>query len=151
MSKLLIASLLLFILTPPTTIQLSSLEGTKMSDDLKHLNKIWNQAWLENNVPLVEKLMAEDYLYITPGGKLMDRNAILNIMKSPSYRLDNSTRTPLVIKAAGEDAAVMVFHSQASGTFEGKSFQDDHKCTMLCVRRGGEWRVLLEQCSPISL
>ena len=122
-----------------------------MSGDLEHLNKIWNQAWLENNVPLVEKLMAEDYLYIAPGGKLMDRNAILNIMKSPSYRLDSSTRTPLVIKTAGEDAAVMVFHSQASGTFEGKSFQDDHNCTMLCVRRGGEWLVLLEQCSPIAL
>ena len=119
-----------------------------MSADLEHLNKIWNTAWLEKDAALVEKLMADDYLYIAPNGQLLDRKAILNVIRSPSYRLDNSTRTPVVIKTAGEDAAIMVFHSQAAGMFEGKSFKDDHKCTMLCVRRGNEWRVLLEQCSP---
>lgn len=121
-----------------------------MSTDLEHLNEIWNQAWLEQDVALVEELMAEDYLYIGPNGMLLDRKAILNIIQSPSYRLDSSTRTPVVIKSAGEDAGVMVFHSQAAGSFEGKSFIDNHKCSMLCVRRGGEWRVLLEQCSPNS-
>lgn len=121
-----------------------------MTADLEHLNEIWNRAWLEKNVTLVENLIADDYVYIAPNGKLLDRTAILNIIKSPSYRLDSSTRTPIVIKPVGEDAAVMVFHSQAAGTFEGKSFKDDHKCTMLCVRRGRSWRVLLEQCSPNS-
>jgi hypothetical protein len=119
-----------------------------MAGDLEHLNQIWNRAWLEKDVALVEKLMADDYLYIAPNGQLLDRKAILNVIKSSSYRLDSSTRTPVVIKTVGEDAAVMVFHSQAAGTFEGKSFKDNHKCTMLCVRRGSEWRVLLEQCSP---
>lgn len=119
-----------------------------MAADLEHLNQIWNQAWLQKDAALVEKLMADDYLYIAPDGQLLDRKAILNIIESPGYRLDHSTRTPVVTIAAGRDTAVMVFHSQAAGTFEGKSFKDDHKCTMLCVLRGGEWRVLLEQCSP---
>ena len=47
-----------------------------------------------------------------------------------------------------EDTAVVVHRSQAEGRFEGKSFKADHRCTMLCVRRGGEWQVILEQCSP---
>ena len=119
-----------------------------MAADLEHLNQIWNRAWLEKDAAIVEKLMADDYLYIAPNGKLLDRKAILNVIKSPSYSLDSSTRTPVVSKRLGKDAAVMVFHSQATGTFEGKSFKDDHKCTMLCVARGSEWRVLLEQCSP---
>ncbi len=119
-----------------------------MAADLEHLNQIWNRAWLEKDAALVEKLMADDYLYIAPNGKLLDRKAILNIIKSPSYRLETSTRTPVMIKTVGKDAAVMVFHSQAAGAFEEKSFKDDHKCTMLCVRLGSDWRVLLEQCSP---
>jgi hypothetical protein len=122
-----------------------------MTADLEQLNQIWNRAWLEKDVALVEKLMADDYLYIAPNGKLLDRKAILNVIKSPSYHLDHSTRTPVVIKTLGKNAAVMVFHSQAAGTFDGKSFKDDHTCTMFCVARGnvsGEWRVLLEQCSP---
>ena len=119
-----------------------------MTADLEQLNEIWNRAWLERDAALVEKLMADDYLYIAPNGQLLDRKTILNVIKSPSYRLDNSTRTPVAIKFVGPDGAVMVFHSQAAGTFDGKAFKDNHKCTMLCVRRGSEWRVLLEQCSP---
>lgn len=121
-----------------------------MTADLEQLNQIWNRAWLEKDAALVEKLMADDYLYIAPNGQLLDRKTILNVIKSPGYRLDNSTRTPVVIKAVGADGAVMVFHSRADGTFDGKAFKDNHKCTMLCVRRGSEWLVLLEQCSPIS-
>ncbi|MGH9872816.1 MAG: nuclear transport factor 2 family protein [Pyrinomonadaceae bacterium] len=119
-----------------------------MTADLERLNQIWEQAWLDKDVALVEKLMADEYLFIAPNGQMLDRQAILKIIRSPSYHLDSGTRTEVIIKPVGEDAAVVVHRSQAEGKLEGKSFKDDHRCTMLCVRRGGEWRVILEQCSP---
>jgi hypothetical protein len=39
-----------------------------MTADLEHLNEIWNRAWLEKNVTLVENLIADDYVYIAPNG-----------------------------------------------------------------------------------
>ena len=119
-----------------------------MNADLQQLNQIWNRAWLEKDAALVEKLMAAEYVYIAPNGQLLDRQAILKIIRAPSYQLDSSSRTELSTKPIGDDAAVMVFRSQAEGSFEGRAFKDDHTCTMLCVRRGGEWRLMLEQCSP---
>jgi hypothetical protein len=124
------------------------MKGSNMTDDLQQLNQIWNRAWLEKDGDLVEKLMANEYVYIAPNGQLLDRQAILKIIRSPDYQLDSSSRTELSTRPVGEDAAVMVFHSQAEGRFEGKDFKDDYTCTMLCVRRGGEWRLMLEQCSP---
>jgi hypothetical protein len=115
--------------------------------DLEHLNKIWAQAWLDKDAALVEKLMAAEYVYIAPNGRMMDRQAILDVIRSPGYHLDKGTRTEVIIKTVGEDAAVVVHRSQAEGSFEGKTFKEDHRCTMLCARRGGEWRVVLEQCS----
>lgn len=148
MSQLLVASLLLMIIVSTGSYRLFSAEDSNMVADLEHLNQIWNQAWLQKDAALVEKLMADDYMYIAPNGKLLDRKTILNVIKSPGYRLDHSTRTPVEIKTVGKDAAVMVFHSEARGAFEGKSFKDSHTCTMLCVGRDSEWKVLLEQCSP---
>src|SRR5450432_4027711 len=136
MSHLFVASLLLMLIGLTGSSRSSSADGSSVTTDLEHLNEIWNRAWLERDATLVEKLMADDYLYIAPNGALLDRQAILNVIKSPSYRLDHSTRTPVLIKPVGADAAVMVFRSQAAGSFAGKSFKDDHKCTMLCVRRG---------------
>jgi uncharacterized protein (TIGR02246 family) len=116
--------------------------------DLERLNQMWERAWLDKDVALVEKLMADEYVFITPNGQMLDRQAILKIIRSPSYHLDNATRTEVIIKPVDENAAVVVHRSRAEGSLEGKSFKDDHRCTMLCVRRGGEWRVILEQCSP---
>jgi hypothetical protein len=116
--------------------------------DLQRLNQIWNRAWLEKDAALVEKLMADEYVYIAPNGRLLDRQAILNIIRSPSYKLDNSTRTELIFRPVGEDFAAVVLRSQAEGEFEGKSFKDGNILTMICARRSGEWRVILEHCSP---
>lgn len=118
-----------------------------MTADLGHLNQIWARAWLDKDAALVEKLMADEYLYIAPNGHMMDRQAILNVIRSPGYHLDKGTRTEVIIKTVGEDAAVVVHRSQAEGSFDGTPFKEDHRCTMLCARRGGEWRVVLEQCS----
>ena len=119
-----------------------------MIADLERLNQIWEQAWLDKDAALVEKLMADEYLYIAPNGQMFDRQAILKIIRSPSYHLDKGTRTEVIIKPVANDVAVVVHRSQAEGSLEGKSFKDDHRCSMLCVRRGGQWRVILEQCSP---
>jgi hypothetical protein len=126
----------------------SSVEGLSMTVDLERFNQIWAQAWLDKNAALVEKLMADEYMYIAPNGQMLDRQAILKIIRSPGYHLDNGTRTEVIIKPVGEDAAVVMHRSQAEGRFEGKSFKDDYRCTMLCIRHGDEWRVMLEQCSP---
>ena len=121
-----------------------------MIADLQRLNQIWNRAWLEKDAALVEKLMADEYVYIAPNGQLLDRQAILNIIRSPTYQLETSTRTELLFRPVGEDSAAVVLRSQAQGEFEGKSFKDGNILTMICARRDGEWRVILEHCSPNS-
>ena len=150
MSQLIVVSLLLLLIGFIGSGRSSSATVSAIKDDVERLNEIWNRAWLEKDAALIEKLMADDYVYIAPNGKVIDRRTILNVIKSTSYHLEYSTRTPVLVKPAGGDAAVMVFRSQAAGSLAGKSFKDDHKCTMLCVRQGSGWRVLLEQCTPNS-
>ena len=118
-----------------------------MGSDLYSLNEHWNQAWLAKDAATVERLMAEDYTYIAPNGLALDRQAILAIIRSPSYRLDHATRTEVVVRALGQEAAVVRHRSQAAGSFEGTSFTDDYRCVMVCERQAGEWRIVLEQCS----
>jgi hypothetical protein len=73
----------------------------------------------------VERLMADDYPYVAPSGLLLDRPAILAIIRSPSYRLDHGIRTEVVVRAVGCDAAVVRHRYQGAGSFEGTSFTDD--------------------------
>ena len=35
----------------------------------------------------------------------------------------------------------------SGGTFEGVAFDEDHRCVMICVRQGPDWRIVMEQSS----
>ena len=124
--------------------------GDSIKAELERLNQTWNRAWLEKDAATVEALMLPEYVYVAPNGQVLDRAAISAIIRSPSYRLERGTRTEVKIAALGHDTAAVMHRWQGAGSYEGRSFTDDHRCTMVCVRRGGQWLVALEQCSPIA-
>ncbi len=118
-----------------------------MASELHGLSERWFQAWLEKDAATVERLTAEDYLYIAPSGLVLDRYAILAIIRSPSYRLDHGVRTEVVVRAMGQDAAVVRHRYQGAGSYAGASFTDDQRCVMVWERQAGQWRLVMEQCS----
>jgi uncharacterized protein (TIGR02246 family) len=118
-----------------------------MMSELQSLSERWFQAWLEKDATTVERLAARDYVYVAPNGSSLDRSAILAIIRSPTYRLDRGTRSELVVRAVGHDAAVVRHHYQGAGSFEGTSFTDDQRCVMVWEKQAGEWRLVMEQCS----
>ena len=121
-----------------------------MLSELQDLSERWFQAWLAKDAATVERLMAEDYVYIGPSGLVLDRQAILAIIRSPGYRLDQGTRTEVVVRAVGPEAAVVRHRYRGAGSFEGTSFTDDHRCVMVWEKHAGEWRLVMEQCSFTS-
>ena len=121
-----------------------------MEAELERLSQTWLRAWFDKDAATVERLMADEYIYIAPNGKLLDRVEILKIIRSESYHLDNGTRTEVVFRPIASDTAALVHRWQGEGGFNGQSFKDDHRCTMVCVRRAGVWQVFMEHCSPID-
>jgi hypothetical protein len=118
-----------------------------VTSELKQMNQRWQQAWLEKDVASVERLMADDYVYVAPTGEAHNREAILRVIRSPGYRLNQWTRTNVVIRMLGDSAAVIRDRTQAEGEFEGKPFKDDHACVRACARVRGKWQIVMEQCT----
>jgi hypothetical protein len=118
-----------------------------VSSELQGLSERWFQAWLEKDVATVERLAADDYAYVGPNGLVLDRQAILAIIRSPSYRLDHGTRSEVVVRALGQEAGVVRHRYQGAGSFKGTSFTDDHRCVMVWEKQAGQWRLVMEQCS----
>ena len=118
-----------------------------MVSELHDLSERWFQAWLDKDAATVERLMAEDYLYVAHNGLVLERQAILAIIRSPSYRLDPAPCTEVVVRAVGQDAAVVRRRYQGAGSFEGTAFTDDQRCVMVWEKQAGQWRLVMEQCS----
>jgi hypothetical protein len=118
-----------------------------MRSELQDLSERWFQAWLDKDAATVDRLAAQDYVYVSPTGSILDRADILRVIRSPSYRLVHGKRTDIVVRALGQSAAVERHRYQGSGSFEGTSFTDDQRCVMVWERVASEWRLVMEQCS----
>jgi uncharacterized protein (TIGR02246 family) len=118
--------------------------------EIQQLSRAWNAAWLANDSTTVDRLMAPEYVYVAPNGKILDRAAILGVILSPSYKIHHATWTELQIKVFGNDAAVILDRLQGAGTLHGKTFTDDNRCARVCLRRNGTWQIAFEQASAIA-
>jgi uncharacterized protein (TIGR02246 family) len=121
-----------------------------MFPELLGLSERWFEAWREKDDVTIERLMADDYLYVAPNGMILDRQRILAIVRSPSYRLDQGKRTDVVVRPLGADAAVVRHRYQGSGSFEGTTFTDDQRGVAIWEKQDGKWRLVMEQSSNCS-
>ena len=83
--------------------------------------------------------------------RVLDRDAILRIIRSPGYALISGSRTEVRLIEIDPDVIVVTDRWQGTGTYEGQSFTDDHRCSRLWVRRNGKWRLAHEHCSAIGV
>ena len=121
-----------------------------MTDELRRHNETWNNAWLTKDVAAVDRIAADDYVYIGPQGQVLRRPAILKIIRSPSYRLASGRWTGIAISPLGKDAALVLDRFTGQGEYRGRAFNEDHRHTTVWVRRNRQWRVRLEHCSAIT-
>jgi ketosteroid isomerase-like protein len=115
-------------------------------DELTRLSEDWTRAWLVKDAATVETLAATDYSYIAPTGQVLDRAGVVGIARSPTYSLKAGTRTDLSFRPIGGDSVAIVHRFQCEGTYEGKPFKEDRRCTIVVARRDAQWRIVLEQC-----
>ena len=118
-----------------------------MPEEVRDLSARWFQAWLDKDAETIERLAADDYMYVSPNGSVLDRQAILGIIRSPSYRLARGMRTEVVVRAVGPSAAVVRHRYEGAGVFEGAEFIDDQRCVMVWEKAAGGWRLVMEQCA----
>jgi hypothetical protein len=117
--------------------------------ELERLNHVWINAWLAKDVAAIEALMAPEYTYIAPNGQVLDRERILAIVRSRSYRLDRATGSEVHITRF-KDSAIILRRLQGSGSYDGQAFTDDHRCSSVWLRRRRAWQLAWEHCSPIA-
>ena len=121
-----------------------------MPDDPAELTSAWFDAWRRKDAGAVERMMAADYVYVAPNGAVMDREAILGIIKDPSYGITTGAHTEVAVVHLGPDVALVRHHWKGEGTLRGRVFVDDQQCVMLWFRSEGRWQVHYEQASPVA-
>jgi hypothetical protein len=104
---------------------------------------------LEQDAATIDRLMTPGYVYVAPTGQVLDRATILGIAMSPGYQA-SGTLSEISIIPVGTETAVVVSRWQGRVSYQGRLFEEDHRCTSVFVRDDHGWRVAVEHASAIA-
>lgn len=109
----------------------------------------WDRAMVTNDPAAIGAWMADDWVIIGPDGRVIDKEAFLDVVRSG--RLSHSvleTHEP-DIRVYG-DAAVVVARGISGGTFDGAPFHLTERVTCVFIRQDDTWRCVLTHLSTLA-
>ena len=121
--------------------------GILEADALKLLVR-YDDAWNRKDWQAVDRILAPEYVYFSSKGRASDRAWAKKMMESPAYRLDTSRRDEIVAHRSGS-TVVVGSRWRGSGTYDGKPFADDQRCSVVVAFADGAGRVVAEHCTAI--
>ena len=110
----------------------------------------WVSAHLRLDVPVLERLMAPDYLQIDGSGRLVDREEVLASFRAGERNWDEEAHSDDHRVRVYRDVAVVVGRWRARGTNAGRAFDYAARYAAVWARHEGEWRMVSDQATLMA-
>src|SRR5262245_39233500 len=114
---------------------------------IKKLEQEWVEAYTKRDVAFLERILADDYTFITPGGTILDKKRQIDDLKSgaaPSV----FHFSELKVRVYG-DAAVVTGKSTVKGKLRDQDITGEYRFTRVFVNRGPHWQCVAAQATRI--
>ena len=141
--------------TPEKKAGQSQPAGEKVSSsaaeqDLIKLDKEWGEAGLRGDAAVLEGILADDFMGVSPTGVATKAQNIAEA-KTNAPNITNATYVAdeYTVRFLDPNTAVMTHRATAKGLNKGKEYNDQHRSMHVWVKRDGRWQVVASQATPI--
>jgi ketosteroid isomerase-like protein len=129
--------------------QQESVMQKETEQELFKVEREWAKAFIDNDVPTIERYVADDWVIINPEGMLIEKSMFLGIIKSgalthEAMQLDNAR-----VRIYG-DTAVVTGEATSKGKYNGQSFSTRERSTDVFVKQSGQWKCVLTQLTALA-
>ncbi len=107
------------------------------------------QAGVRKDVAFLDAATAEEYLQVDWNGKVLDKAAMLERVRSNNIRLQSNTLDEVDVKVYG-NTAIVTGTATRKGVMDGKDISSTVRGTRVYVRRDGRWQVVQFQMTLVA-
>lgn len=104
------------------------------------------EASLRRDADFPQRVLADDYVAITPLGQVTTKKDALSARKSGQLRYDTIDLSDMVVRLYG-DTAVVTARADVKGHQLGEDFSGPYRYTRIWVRRAGRWQTVSYQAT----
>ncbi len=104
------------------------------------------EASLRRDPEFPQKMLAEDYVAISPLGQVTTKKEAISARKSGQLRYDNIDISDMVVRLYG-DTAIVTARADVKGHQLGEDFSGPYRYTRVWVRHSGHWQAVSYQAT----
>jgi ketosteroid isomerase-like protein len=120
----------------------------KLVAQLKAQADAWDRAILAKDRAAIEANMADDFRQIDARGNVETKASFVDGLVSPDLALDPYTVEDFEVRVYG-DTALVSGRTRMTGRYQGQPFDTHYRYIDIYVKRGGAWKLVSVQISPI--
>ena len=119
-----------------------------MHKEIEDLEMQWRQALLTNNVPALAKMLADDYLGISPDGTLETKADVLAARRAGHAEVAELNLSDIKIRIYG-NTAVVTSRAEVVGQSGNRDISGYYRYTRVYTDRMGQWKIVSFEASRI--
>jgi ketosteroid isomerase-like protein len=117
--------------------------------EIDQLEDVWRNAVLKGNTAVMDALLADDYMAITPNGTLQSKEQSLASLRSGAIHFTSIEITERKVRFYGTIAQV-ISRAEVSATIAGEDISGSYRYTRVYVRDAqGKWKIVSFEASRI--
>jgi len=126
-------------------------KGGENDETLKALEGTWAEAIVKRDLPVIDRILSEDFVLITPEGRLASKAQVLQNLRSPAdptFVIKGADPDKFRVRVFG-DTAVLSSRFTLKVQSEGRTLETPFRHTDVFVRRDGRWQCVARQATRI--
>src|SRR5438034_2319925 len=130
--------------TPPDS------ENSKSEEEVRQTIEKYRTALLQRDVPALERIWADDYVFVNASGEVLTKAQRLSNLKSGATSLDSINEEENITVRVYQNSAVVTSRVTLKGQYSGKQISGQYRSTLVWVKGPAGWQLVSNQLTALA-
>src|SRR5881296_2970920 len=121
----------------------------KSEQEVRQMIENYRTALLQRDIPALEKIWADDYVFVNASGDLLTKAQRLANVKSGATTLDSIKEEEEIIVRVYQNSAVATSRVTIKGQYGGQPASGQHRSTHVWVKGSTGWQLVSNQLTTL--
>jgi len=143
----------LYIALTVTCISFAFGEDQRKTTDEQEVRQMiqkYRSALLQRDIPVLEKIWADDYVFVNASGEVLTKAQRLSNLKSGATSLDSINQEENITVRVYQNSAVVTSRVTLKGQYSGKQISGQYRSTLVWVKGPAGWQLVSNQLTALA-
>jgi len=118
--------------------------------EVRQMIEKYRSAILQRDIATLEKIWADDYVFVNAGGDVLAKTERLANIKSGATTLDSINEEENVIVRVYQNSAVATSRVTLKGQYSGQPISGEYRSILVWVKDSGGWQLVSNQLTALK-